>query len=555
MDNATSLKQTSATKAQQDWREKFLQTILTGSAVIGLLALIPAVLSTPVFALRAIYILVYLILLAAVTIRLNYRIRAYIFVFLPLVLGISSFTETGIRGDGLVFLLAFVTFSALLLGSRVGIGAILVSEATVIVMGFLIFTGTYRLTGEPYYEGSLEDWVSGGATLLLLSWVVMTGLRMLQEGFEKAQKQVEGMVEHLTAEQANLEERVEVRTRELQIKTNQLNAAAYIARQTAEIQDLETLLQNAVDLISERFEYYHAGIFLVNETGEFAVLQAASSEGGKRMIQRGHRLRVGSQGIVGFVASEKTPRIALDVGKDAIYFDNPELPMTRSEVACPLTAKDKLIGIIDIQSTEAEAFTQEDIEIFQTLADQVAVAIENVRLLSESRFVISQLETLSGEKTRKSWKFYQRTGNTALHFSPTGIRPLEKGSKPEILGKVLEIPLLIRDQRIGTITLTRKPDHPDWTRQEQSVVEDVALQTSLALDNARLIEQTQQRAEREQKISTIAGKVRETLDLQTILRTSAREIQRALDLEEAEIRLFQPGDGSDTPNTSYKNDK
>ena len=120
-------------------------------------------------------------------------------------------------------------------------------------------------------------------------------------------------------------------------------------------------------------------------------------------------------------------------------------------------------------------------------------------------------------------------------------------------GKILEIPLLIRGQRIGAITLTRKPEHPDWTRQEQTVVEDVALQTALALDNARLIEQTQQRAEREQAISAVAGKVRETLDLQTILRTSAREIQRALDLDEAEIRLFQPGGGSDAPETSSQN--
>jgi GAF domain-containing protein len=540
MNKSFSLNSGESLDPQQDWRVRFLQNILTGSAIFGLLALIPAVISTPIFLLRLIYIAVYLVLLTAVVIRLPYSAKAYIFVLLPFVLGISSLSETGIRGDGLVFLLAFVIFSALLLGSRVALVTILLCELSITIMGYLILTGSYRLTGEPYYEGSLADWLSGGATLLLLSWVVLAGLRMLQEGFEKAQNQINTLLGTMKQEQENLEERVEVRTNELLTKTNQLNAAAYIAKQTAEIQDLDSLLKNTVNLISERFDFYHAGIFLINELEDYAVLQAASSEGGKRMIDRGHRLRVGSQGIVGFVASEKKPRIALDVGKDAVYFDNPELPLTRSEVALPLLAREKIIGILDIQSTEPEIFTQNDIEVFQTMADQIAVAIENIRLLSESQLVISQLESLSSEKTRNNWNFYHRTGKAAVHFSPTGLRPLEKGQEYQASGKVLEIPLLVRGQKIGKITLTRKSENPEWTQQEQTIAEDVALQTALALDNARLIEQTQKHAERELEISSIANKVRETLDVQSILRTSAREIQRVLNLEEAEVRLFQP---------------
>ena len=259
------------------------------------------------------------------------------------------------------------------------------------------------------------------------------------------------------------------------------------------------------------------------------------------MIARGHQLRIGAQGIVGFVAAEKKPRIALDVGKDAAFFDNPELPLTRSEVALPLVAREKLIGVLDIQSTEPEAFTQSDIAIFQTMADQIAVAIENVRLLSESQLIISQLESLSREQTRESWKYYHRSGKSSFYYKPTGIQ--QSTDKPELQKdhKIIEVPLSVRGQLIGKITLIRKSDALEWTKQEQSVAEEVAAQTALALDNARLMEQTQSRAEREQAIASIANKVRETLDLQAILRTSAREIQRALNLEEAEIRLIQPG--------------
>jgi GAF domain-containing protein len=154
--------------------------------------------------------------------------------------------------------------------------------------------------------------------------------------------------------------------------------------------------------------------------------------------------------------------------------------------------------------------------------------------------VISQLESLSGEQTGRSWKYYKTVGETAFHYSPTGIHPFESETEIQEDSKVIEIPLAVRGQQIGKIKLTRKTDSLDWTKQEQSVAEEVAAQTALALDNARLIEQTRIRAEREQEIASIASRVRETLDMQTILRTSARELQRALNLEEAEIKLIDP---------------
>jgi GAF domain-containing protein len=203
-------------------------------------------------------------------------------------------------------------------------------------------------------------------------------------------------------------------------------------------------------------------------------------------------------------------------------------------------AREKLIGVLDIQSTKPEAFTQSDIAIFQTMADQIAVAIENVRLLSDSQLIISQLESFSREQTRESWKYYHRTGKSSFYYSPTGIHPVADEPVLEEDDKIIEVPLSVRGQLIGKITLKRKSDSLEWTKQEQGVAEEVAAQTALALDNARLIEQTQNRAGREQAIASIANKVRETLDLQAILRTSAREIQRALNLEEAEIRLVQP---------------
>ena len=164
------------------------------------------------------------------------------------------------------------------------------------------------------------------------------------------------MLDTLQSERSTLEQHVEERTVGLNRKTEQLRATSYIARKTAEVQDLASLLNMVARLVTDQFGFYHTGIFLINETGDQAVLQAASSDGGQRMIERGHALSVGTQGIVGYVAAQKKPRIALDVGADAVFFNNPDLPMTRSELALPLLVRNKVLGVLDIQSEKPQAF-------------------------------------------------------------------------------------------------------------------------------------------------------------------------------------------------------
>ncbi len=139
--------------------------------------------------------------------------------------------------------------------------------------------------------------------------------------FNRMAAQLKGLI-------TGLEERVAERTRDLERRTTQLQAAAEVAREAAAIRNLDALLDDVVHLISDRFGFYHAGIFLLDDAREYAVLRAASSEGGQRMLARGHKLAVGKIGIVGFVAGSGQPRIALDVGEDAVFFDNPDLPLT-----------------------------------------------------------------------------------------------------------------------------------------------------------------------------------------------------------------------------------
>jgi GAF domain-containing protein len=338
---------------------------------------------------------------------------------------------------------------------------------------------------------------------------------------------------------AGLEQMVAQRTAELARRTAELEAAAQVARRAAEIRDPGTLLNETVHLISDRFGFYHAGIFLIDEAGEYAVLRAASSEGGRRMLARGHRLAVGKVGIVGYVAGAGQPRIALDVGKDAVFFDNPDLPLTRSEMALPLKVGEQVIGVLDVQSTEPAAFTEEDVAILQTLADQLALAIENARLLEESRHALEELERLYGEQTREAWRTWTATRPSAYRYTGVDVEPLQSpvplGSGED--GRLLTVPIRLWGQTIGSILLRRTEEQQPWTPEEQRSVEEIGEQIALALENARLLEESRQRATQERIIANITARVRASLDPETILQTALRELGMALGADRVFVRL------------------
>jgi GAF domain-containing protein len=299
---------------------------------------------------------------------------------------------------------------------------------------------------------------------------------------------------------------------------------------------LQSILNTVVHLITEQFGFYHAGIFLVNQIGDEVVLQSASSEGGRQMVERGHSLRVGAQGIVGYVAMQKRPRIALDVGMDAVYFNNPDLPMTRSEVALPLLIRERLLGILDIQSDQPQAFRTEDIDVLQTLADQIAVAIENARLLSEAQAALMQLEAVTASRTREAWGQHLQEQKRAFTYTPLGLRAEGISNESEV-GK-FSVPITLRGQKIGAISLSKK-DRSTWNKLDEDLINEVANQVGLAVDNLRLLEDAQQLAKREQTIGELATRFSQSLDIDSLIQTAAREMGQLPDVSEVSVYIGQ----------------
>jgi len=348
---------------------------------------------------------------------------------------------------------------------------------------------------------------------------------------------------------------IEARTRDLEIaqqqserRATQLQTIAELSETIAQLQELNQIAPTATSLISERFGFYHVGIFLVDQNRDYAILQAANSEGGKRMLERRHRLRLGT-GVVGFAAQTGQPRIALDVGTDAVFFDNPDLPNTRSEVALPLKVGGETIGVLDVQSTEVGAFTNEDLQVLTALANQVSIALENARLLTETRAALAQVQEVFNEYTRIEWsRTIVQTEQPGFRYQTGRIEMLEKELQgSEVVSAVqsgevrsnqtngskekraaVAVPVKLRGEVIGILHIESHDPLKQWQADEVSLVQAVAERAAFAMENARLFQDARRRAAKERLISEATARISGALNIENILQSTAEELERVL---------------------------
>jgi len=382
---------------------------------------------------------------------------------------------------------------------------------------------------------------------------------------EEIQSLISGLESRVAERTGDLENRskeLEVANLRIRRRAAQFEALAQVTQSITSIRDLQALLPRITAVVSENFGFYHVGIFLLDEISEYAVLIAANSAGGKRMLERSHRLRVGEEGIVGYAASTGKPRIALDVGQDAVFFNNLDLPETHSEMALPLISKNIIVGVLDVQSIEVAAFTNEDIQMLSLLADQVSLAIENARLFDETRKALAEAEMMTRRTTREAWaRLPEQQKLLGFRYDVAGASPLKqlvklagsgqdegKGKKAPTNQTV--VPIELRGEVIGDLVV-QSPVGNSWSKDEIDLIKAVAERVALSAENARLFEETTARADRERLVSEITSKIRSNNDPQSMIQTAIQELRSALGASRVEV-IPQAGKDGDKDGKSSK---
>ncbi len=453
-----------------------------------------------------------------------------------------ALSANGLRGAGFASFFVVMLLAGLLLGSRAAVGVAVLAVLTGFGLAYAEAIGILVLEVDTPLVAAVKY-----AILFIMSAVIIRSIiHDLQNALDIAEKNSAELAtsnQELTRFRDDLELRIQERTFSLEKRASQLQAVSSMARNITAIKDLDSLLPNTTRLVSDQFGFYHTGIFLLDDTREFAVLKAANSVGGTRMLAREHRLSMDSNSIVGYAASHGEPRIALDVGAESVYFNNPDLPDTRSELALPLRSGGQVIGVLDVQSREKNAFVEEDITVLATLADQIAVAIENARLHDESQQALAESRSTFERYVQQQWSsFAQQVRHTGFVYDGKQVTPLDKKLKREQIPSGTQIgnqaiatspstvtlPIRLRGQTIGYLDVRSRRGDREWTRGEITLLEAAAERAGLALENARLVESAQRRASRERSIGEISAKIGAVSDIDSILQTAVEELGRKL---------------------------
>ena len=326
------------------------------------------------------------------------------------------------------------------------------------------------------------------------------------------------MVAGLAELQGNLEKQVQERTR-------LLRATNEIAKVSSSILDPDELLARVINLFTEQFNYYYAAIYLLDPSEKWAELKEATGEAGKVLKQNHHRLELNGKSMVATCIRERMPRIAQNTSEEKQRMENPLLPYTRSEIALPLIAADRVLGALNVQSTRAADFGQQVIETMQNMTAQVAIALENAHLFQETRQRIKEMRAIQQQYLLQGWG--------SLSLSKEELE-YAVGESNEANAQKFVAPISLRDQIIGQIDLEGTSD---WSADQKNLIDAVAAQAAIALENARLVNESRQIAVRERMLAEISSRIWSSNTIEAVLHTAIRELGRRLDASNATIRL------------------
>jgi GAF domain-containing protein len=482
--------------------------------------------------------------------RGHIKLAAYIPVTVVFLVMAASFLQVGVGHISTVGIAMVVVAAGILIGAGAA------SLFVVLGIAVYIFSGWAQINGMiPNMLMPIEtiyiDAVGMGLGLFVLvifNWISSRELR-------RSLQLERDLSARLKVQSRELEEQVLQRTQSLERKASQLETTSEIAKLSSEMVDPEVLMFQAVDLIQSRFDFYHASIFMLDESGNWANLVASTGEAGRKLLAQHFRLAVGSASIIGWVTTNRIPRVSQNVDQDPFYFKIPLLSETHSELAAPLIVGSRLLGVLDIQSIQPNSFSEDDIRAIQAIADELALAVDNARLLKETQQQLERYQSSYRDLARQSWRRITRSGFKSTirvggrmdeeGLSEDEFRTLEQAAQK--MGTVLSedeqeisIPVRMRGEHIATIGARKIGETERWSKDEIALLEAVSGQVALALESARQYTEEHRRVSELEVVNRVSQAVSQHLRLDSLYRVVHAQINQVLGETDMYFALFDP---------------
>jgi GAF domain-containing protein len=493
---------------------------------------------------------------------LGYRPRALISLSLAYVLGIIIFARGGLPGSGRVWLLLLPAMAPALLGPQWGIAGGAISALTYVFFAIAI---SQKWVVPQVQEDltALAPLLSEGGAFLLVAVILTLILWSFSRSWLQALAGVDAANRRLQAQARELEETNE----RLRRQTSQLQATAEIARAGSSILDPDKLVTEVVNRIQEEFSpmgVHCVGLFLLDEAQRSAVLKAASGEAGQSLLGMGYTVELDETSTIGRCITRRQACTALNMGDETAQSETLAMPLACSEIALPLRSHGRVLGALSVQSTQEAILSEADIAVLQAIADQVALAIDNAILLSHTGAALEELQAVQRRYQAQAWREFLATKPAAqVDYTQPGAergsetflsevrraamvheRTVATSSPPQdgdgraaVPQAALVVPLKLRGQVIGTMTLHSTDRQQRWTAEDIALAEAIAEQTTLTVENLRLLDETQRRAAREQLTREITDKMRRATRVEDIVQTAVDELFSALGASRTFVRL------------------
>jgi len=390
-------------------------------------------------------------------------------------------------------------------------------------------------------------WIIDTAPAFLGIFAALAGRR--QDDLEKTNQMLRTREQELEDAQLAMEQQVNERTQELTYRNQaileraeRLKSVVETSRSLIATQEIDRLLPTIVQMVSRQFKYDHVGIYLLDEQEQHAVLVAASSEGGARIIERGKHLSLSEQSPVEYALHSGQARVIEETSKDPLFKPEPELPGTCSELVLPLKSGQAVIGALDLQSRMQMAFTEEYISVLSILSDLVAVAIQNSMLNENTQRALREVEANIQQNTSKVWgRWLESIKARGYRYDGIRAEPLKEVDVSSVTGrKTQSIPIRLRGRTIGNLKIKLSEASQGWTEDDHAIAAATAERTALALEGARLLDNAKRRAAREAFLSEMGTKLSTSFRLDSIIRDTVEELGQTLQGSTISFQLVNP---------------
>ncbi len=527
----------------QNWRERIFTIIINISAAAGVIAYTINAISLSkqqAWLLLAIVSIIYLwILVIALIRRIPYTIRVGSYIILLYVLGISTGLSKAAVGDSRIWLISSSILAAIFLGGKSGLAMAGINFASWLAMGLLF---QLNIIDYPHAHilnmvrpGNYSLWLNTGLTAFIACAATSISIATVLNNLDTSLQESRSLAGELEKTASQLQKQTTV----LEHRSQTLETSVQINHAVSTILDAEQILYQTAKLAKEKLDLLHVGILLANKSGTEVSLRASYGGGGHTIPAPGYRIPLGD-GLINWVITNSQPR-AIAEHEDTSSLLQMKLSDARSCAVLPLRTRERVLGVIVMQSQEPQNFDPNTLTTLQIMTDHIATQLDNAQLFAERENALEAERRAYRESSQSDWKNFMRAQTRAGYrrdqYGITTVKSTSKTRQKNTPTTFQSIPIQVRGQIIGYVDAQKSSAAEAWSSTEKDLLETLAGRLAATLDTARLYEETQQRAAEEQLIGEVTTRMRETLDIEAILKTAAQELRSVLDLAEVEVRM------------------